>query len=60
MNKILEYLTTLEQNNNREWYHANKELYKEANKSFEALIYHLMKIKDHAIPQLFLWQNPKL
>ena len=42
MNKILEYLTTLEQNNNREWYHANKELYKEANKSFEALIYHLM------------------
>ena len=36
--KILTYLTDLEQNNNREWYHAHKVEYQQANTEFEALI----------------------
>ena len=35
---ILEYLALLTQNNNREWYHANKERYLKANTEFECLI----------------------
>lgn len=35
---ILEYLTSLDRNNNREWYHANKAEYKKANAEFEALL----------------------
>ena len=38
MNDILEYLVDLAQNNNREWYHANKERYKKANAGFESVI----------------------
>lgn len=40
MNKkiILDYLSDLENHNEREWYHANKEQYKKANQEFEALI----------------------
>ncbi len=38
MSVILQYLTQLYENNNREWYHANKAKYKEANAEFEALI----------------------
>jgi len=38
MNDILEYLADLAQNNNSEWYHANKERYKKANAGFEAVI----------------------
>ena len=37
-NCILGYLTDLAQNNDREWYHANKERYKQANAEFERLI----------------------
>jgi uncharacterized protein (TIGR02453 family) len=36
--KILEYLTELAGNNDREWYHANKERYKQANAEFERFI----------------------
>ena len=35
---ILNYLTALGANNNREWYHAHKAEYKSANMEFEALI----------------------
>lgn len=35
---ILDYLTELSLNNNREWYHANKESYKRANAEFEGLL----------------------
>jgi TIGR02453 family protein len=35
---ILEYLSDLENHNEREWYHANKEQYKKANQEFEGLI----------------------
>ncbi len=42
MQGILDYLTGLEQNNNREWYHANKGPYAEANGAFEELVRRLM------------------
>lgn len=35
---ILKYLTDLSENNNREWYHAHKAEYREANAEFEALV----------------------
>lgn len=35
---ILNYLSELMQNNNREWYHLHKEEYKEANAQFEELL----------------------
>lgn len=35
---ILNYLTDLSENNQREWYHEHKEEYKAANAEFEALI----------------------
>jgi uncharacterized protein (TIGR02453 family) len=38
MNVILQYLAALEANNNREWYHANKKRFQEANAEFEELI----------------------
>jgi len=38
MNNMLEYLSALENNNNRDWYNANKEQFKNANSEFEQLI----------------------
>ncbi len=38
MNDILSYLSDLEKNNNREWYHANKDRYQRANADFERFI----------------------
>lgn len=38
MNNIIEYLTLLEANNNREWYHANKSLKAEADEEFYKLL----------------------
>ena len=38
MKGIFDYLADLEQNNNREWYHANKERYQQANAEFERSI----------------------
>ena len=35
---ILDYLLALSMNNNREWYHANKDDYKKANAEFEELL----------------------
>ena len=40
--RILTYLTDLEQNNCREWYHAHKEEYKAAGAEFEELIRELI------------------
>lgn len=39
---ILNYLTNLSKNNNREWYHANKDAFKTANTEFERLLKALM------------------
>ena len=36
---IIEYLSALSINNNREWYHANKEDFKKANAEFENLLH---------------------
>ena len=38
MQGVLRYLTDLEANNSREWFHQNKARYAEANQSFEALV----------------------
>ena len=35
---IIDYLSSLSMNNNREWYHANKDDYKRANDEFEKLL----------------------
>ena len=39
MSLIVNYLSELSKNNNREWYHAHKEDYKKANAEFEALLH---------------------
>lgn len=39
---ILDYLSDLENHNNREWYHAKKEQFKKANQEFEGLIQSLI------------------
>lgn len=39
---ILDYLSKLDQNNNREWFHAHKTEYQEANAQFELLVQELM------------------
>lgn len=39
---ILNYLSELSENNNREWYHLHKAEYKEANAQFEALLQELI------------------
>ena len=39
---ILDYLADLAHNNNREWYHANKERYRKATVEFERFIGHLI------------------
>ncbi len=35
---IIDYLSSLSANNNREWYHANKETYKKTNAEFESFL----------------------
>ncbi|MFR1517847.1 MAG: DUF2461 domain-containing protein [Clostridia bacterium] len=55
MNKILEYLAALEQNNNRDWYHTHKQQLQEANASFTDLIRLLIteiRKSDDSIPLL--------
>ncbi len=41
-NRIITYLKGLEENNNRDWYHAHKEEYREASEDFERLTGSLM------------------
>ena len=53
VNTILTYLSDLETHNEREWYHANKTRYAEANREFEELIFQLMlelRKNDNNIP----------
>lgn len=42
MNEILAFLKALEENNNREWFTAHKELYQELHKQFEAIVNRLI------------------
>lgn len=58
MEKILIYLSDLESNNNREWYHAHKQQYKEANEEFEQFIQKLI-LKIGETDRSILHLNPK-
>ncbi len=55
---IIDYLTALSMNNNREWYHANKEDYKKANAEFETLLQTLM-LEIGKFDSSILHNNPK-
>ena len=55
---IMDYLSVLSINNNREWYHANKDEYKEANAEFEKLLQTLM-LEIGKFDNSILQNNPK-
>ena len=55
---IVDYLSSLSMNNNREWYHANKEDYKRANAEFEGLLQALM-LEIGKFDSSILQNNPK-
>ena len=55
---IIEYLSKLSENNNREWYHANKDDYKKANAEFEELLQALM-LEIGKFDNSILHNNPK-
>lgn len=55
---ILDYLSALEMNNDREWYHANKDSYKNANAEFESLLQTLM-LEIGKFDSSILNNNPK-
>jgi hypothetical protein len=58
MKRILQYLSGLEANNNREWYNAHKEQYQEANAEFERLIGQLINSIGNFDSSVIL-NNPK-
>lgn len=55
---ILDYLNELSQNNNREWYHANKEAYRQANAEFEGFLQELI-LKIGEFDSSILHHEPK-
>ncbi len=55
---MIDYLSALSLNNNREWYHANKEDYKKANAEFEGLLQALM-LEIGKFDSSILHNNPK-
>ncbi len=55
---IIDYLSLLSMNNNREWYHANKEDYKKANTEFENLLQALI-LEIGKFDNSILHNNPK-
>ena len=55
---IMDYLSELSMNNNREWYHANKEDYKKANAEFEDVLQALM-MEIGKFDSSILHNNPK-
>ncbi len=56
---IMDYLSELSMNNNREWYHANKEgHYKKANAEFEEVLQALM-MEIGKFDSSILHNNPK-
>jgi uncharacterized protein (TIGR02453 family) len=55
---MLKYLMDLKENNNREWFHANKAAYKEANAQFEELIQDLI-LKIGEFDSSVLQNEPK-
>ena len=57
--EILTYLSELEQNNNREWYHAHKTQLQQANAEFESLIQELI-LEIGKTDSSILSNNPKV
>lgn len=55
---MIDYLSALDKNNNREWYHANKDDYKKANEEFEKLLQALM-LEIGKFDSSILHNNPK-
>lgn len=55
---IIDYLSALNVNNNREWYHANKDNYKKANEEFEKLLQTLI-LEIGKFDSSILHNNPK-
>lgn len=55
---IMNYLSSLSMNNNREWYHANKDDYKKANAEFEKLLQTLI-LEIGKFDSSILHNNPK-
>ncbi len=55
---IINYLSKLSMNNNREWYHANKDDYKKANAEFEKLL-HTLILEIGKFDSSILHNNPK-
>ena len=55
---IIDYLSSLSINNNREWYHANKDDYKKANDEFEKLLQTLI-LEIGKFDSSILHNNPK-
>ena len=55
---IMDYLSELSMNNNREWYHANKADYKKANAEFEEVLQALM-MEIGKFDSSILHNNPK-
>ena len=55
---IMDYLSELSMNNNRAWYHANKEDYKKANAEFEEVLQALM-MEIGKFDSSILHNNPK-
>lgn len=55
---IIDYLSALSMNNNREWYHANKDYYKKANAEFEELLQMLI-LEIGKFDESILHNNPK-
>ncbi len=55
---MIDYLSALGMNNNREWYHANKEDFKKANAEFEELLQSLM-LEIGKFDSSILHNNPK-
>ena len=58
IDSIIDYLSALSMNNNREWYHANKEDYKKANAEFEEVLQALM-MEIGKFDSSILHNNPK-
>lgn len=55
---MMDYLSALSMNNNREWYHANKDDYKKANAEFEKLLQELI-LEIGKFDSSVLQNNPK-
>ena len=55
---IMDYLSALSMNNNREWYHGNKEDYKKANAEFEELLQALI-MEIGKFDSSIIHNNPK-